>query len=343
MSRARDIADLAGAADAGTVTGTNLIINGDMAVAQRGTSFTSQTGNGYFIDRFKVVQADDATWTYSQETDAPSGFANSFKALVTTVDGTNDASDYQFIRYSFEGQDLQQLKKGTSDAESVTLSFWVKCSNAGTFISELNDTDNDRTISKSYTINSADTWEYKTVTFDGDTTGSLDNDNAESLRVHWWYGAGNDWTSGTLATSWQARTNADRAVGSTVNIPTTSGGYFQITGVKLEVGTTATDFLHESYGENLAKCQRYFTTWEAIWAGVAEGSGYHQSALVSFPVHMRATPSVARTDGTNTTRYPSSAFGGSYVNNTSFAAFITAQSSGGNETWQAIGTANAEL
>ena len=111
MSKARGLADLGNVYDDGALSNRNLIINGAMQVAQRGTSFTGQTGSDYFIDRFRVVQADDAVWTYSQETDAPYGFGNSFKALVTTVDAANDASDYQFIRYSFEGQDLQQLKK----------------------------------------------------------------------------------------------------------------------------------------------------------------------------------------------------------------------------------------
>jgi len=280
----------------------NMVINGSMAVAQRGTSFTSQTGSGYFIDRFRVVQTDDATWTYSQEADAPEGFANSFKALVTTVDGSNDASDSQFIRHSLEGQDLQHLKKGTADAQSLTLSFWVKCSGTGTFIAELNDPDNNRTISKAYTINAAGTWEYKTVTFEGDTTGTLDNDNAESLRVHWWYGAGSDYTSGTLATSWQSRTNANRAVGSSVNIPTTSGGYFQITGVQLEVGDTATPFEHRSYGDELARCQRYYYRLAGVTAGnsgdgavgtVACWDSDSAFGTIYYPQYMRAAPSMS--------------------------------------------------
>ena len=173
--------------------------------------------------------------------------------------------------------------------------FWVKCSNTGTFISELNDADNNRTISRSYTINAANTWEYKTVTFDGDTTGSLDKDNAESLRVHWWYAAGSEYTSGTLATSWQSRTNADRAAGSTVNIPTISGGYFQITGVQLEVGDTATPFEHRSYGDELARCQRYTRLLGDGLSGSAS-SATTFNAAISFQTPLRATPSLVITD-----------------------------------------------
>jgi hypothetical protein len=117
----------------------------------------------------------------------------------------------------FEGQNLQYLKKGTANAVSLTLSFWVKSTKTGTFIAELKDFNNTRTISKSYTVNTTNTWEKKTITFEGDTTGALTNNNALSLELNFWLGAGTDFTSGTLATTWGSSVNANRAVGQ-VNI-----------------------------------------------------------------------------------------------------------------------------
>jgi hypothetical protein len=190
-----------------TVGMKNIIINGDMSIAQRGTSTASITGTAYnTIDRFQTNISSMGTWTQSQSTDVPTGqgFATSLKMDCTTADASPAASDVVNVRTKFEGQNLQYLKKGTASAESLTLSFWVKSNKTGTYIAELYDTDNDRQISKSYTISLADTWEKKTVTFAGDTTGTFTNDNAESLRCTFYLGAGSDWTSGTLSTSWQA-------------------------------------------------------------------------------------------------------------------------------------------
>jgi hypothetical protein len=235
----------------------NLIINGAMQVAQRGTS---STDSGYAtVDRFRTAQTavDELVLTQEQVTDAPTGFANSWKVTVSTPETSVDANEVLTLQHRMEGQNLQHLKKGTSDAESVTLSFWVKGSVTGTYIVNVNDDDNGRMIAKSYTINSADTWEYKTLTFAGDTTGSLDNDSNQSMTLRFFLGAGTDYTSGTLATDWATATTADRAVGQT-NIITTSGATFQITGVQLEVGSVATPFEHRSFGEELAMCERYF-------------------------------------------------------------------------------------
>ena len=157
--------------------------NGNMSLAQRGTSTTGiGTSNGYFsCDRFKTGTAGSNTFrfTQSQSTDVPTGqgFANSLKMDCTTADTSLASGDRIEISPRFEGQDLQYLKKGTSSAESTTLSFWVKSNKTGTYICELYDTDNTRQISKSYTISSSNTWEKKELTFAGDTTGTLTNDN----------------------------------------------------------------------------------------------------------------------------------------------------------------------
>jgi hypothetical protein len=164
----------------------NIIINGDMSIAQRATSTASLTSTGYHAsDRFKNVISSLGTWTVSQSTDVPTGqgFVNSYKMDCTTADASPASGDYNVISQAFEGQNLQYLKKGTSSAESLTLSFWVYATKTGTNIVELYDYDNSRQISKSYTISSSNTWEKKTVTFAGDTTGAFDNDNAASLAI----------------------------------------------------------------------------------------------------------------------------------------------------------------
>ena len=152
---------------------------------------------------------------------------------------------------------LQQLKKGTSNAESITISFWVRSNKTGTYIVEIYDHDNSRHINKSYTINSADTWEKKTITFAGDTTGTITNDNGQSLQISWWLGAGSTYTSGSLQTSWGTATNSNRAVGQ-VNLADSTANEWYITGVQLEVGTSASDFEFLPYDVNLLRCQRYY-------------------------------------------------------------------------------------
>lgn len=235
----------------------NLIINGAMQVAQRGTSAAGQTSvDGYpCVDRFKVQADSSGTFTFSQSTTAPDGFANSLKVECTTADAS---PNYLLIFQRMEGQNLQQLKKGTANAESLTLSFWVRSSKTGTYQTNLRDHDNGRVIGQSYTISSANTWEHKSITFAGDTTGALGNDNGNSFAVEWWLAAGATYTGGAVPTAWEAFNNPDRAAALTGAIGASTSDDFYITGVQLEVGSTATPFEHRSYGDELARCQRYF-------------------------------------------------------------------------------------
>ena len=245
----------------------NLIINGDMSIAQRGTSATSidSSNQGYLtLDRWlHIQQADDANTgktSMSQSTDVPSGqgFANSLKINCTTaqtsISGTNSRVT---VEQRFEGQMLQYLKKGTANAESLTLSFWVKSNKTGTYICALRDIDNTRQIAKSYTISSADTWEKKTIIYDGDTTGSFDNNNARSLDVIWGLATGSDYSSGTLQTTWGATVNSNTLVGQ-VNLMDSTSNYINITGVQLEVGTSASNFEFLPYDVNINRCERYY-------------------------------------------------------------------------------------
>jgi hypothetical protein len=238
----------------------NIIINGAMQVAQRGTSVSSITSTGYrTLDRFLLDISSLGTWTMSQSTDVPSGqgFANSLKLDCTTADASPAASDFMILNQRIEGYNLQALAKGSSSANPMTLSFWVKSTKTGTYVVEMYDNDNTRTHSKAYTISSADTWEKKTLTYDGDTTGAFDNDNNISLQIFMWLGGGSNYTSGTISEAWGSRTLANAAAGQ-VNIADSTDNNFYITGVQLEVGEVATPFEHaSSYGETLALCQRY--------------------------------------------------------------------------------------
>jgi hypothetical protein len=241
----------------------NIIINGAMQVAQRGTSFTDVAGSAYHLDRYRTGMGDtSARFTVTQATAGLNGFGNSLKYDCTTAESSLSNADARlFVTQRIEGQDLQQLKKGTSDAEKITVSFYVKSTKTGTYILNIVDHDNSRQISKAYTISSSGTWEQKILTFDADTTGALTNDNTTSIELFWWLIAGTNYQSGTLATSWQSYAGSsdyeDSAVGN-VNLGDSTSNTWEITGIQLEVGEQATPFEHRSFGEELALCQRYF-------------------------------------------------------------------------------------
>ena len=248
----------------------NIIINGDMSIAQRGTSATGLTNGSsglHTVDRWRFGEAGSPTgeFTQSQSTDVPTGqgFVKSLKMDCTTAQGSLAAADGLRIEQRFEGQNLQYLKKGTANAESVTVSFWVKSNKTGTYIAEIFDNDNSRQISKAYTIDSANTWEKKTMTYAGDTSGALDNDNSHSLDVRLWLGAGTDFTSGTLNTSWNSVTTANRLVGQ-VNLADSTSNEWYITGVQLEVGSAASDFEFLPYDVNLGRCERYYQVFNYV-------------------------------------------------------------------------------
>ena len=291
-------------------TATPLIINGDMQIAQRGTSEAGLTSTGYqTLDRWRFVALSLGTWTMSQDTDVPTGqgFSSSLKLDCTTANASLGAGNVLQLQTRFEGQNCQMLKKGTSSAESVTISFWVKSPKTGTHIAELRDIDNTRHISKSYTVSSANTWEKKVLSFAGDTTGVLDNDNAVSFDLQFWLGAGTNYTSGTLATSWASTTDANRAVGQ-VNVGDDTANNFYLTGVQLEVGTfdanSIPPFQFEDVGTSLARCQRYYQKsydLEDEVGNTSESDGYNvyqiddgalQRDGVRFMTRMRSNPSV---------------------------------------------------
>jgi hypothetical protein len=289
----------------------NIIINGDMSIAQRSTSVASITTGGYkTVDRFQADVTNIGTWTQSQSTDTPTGqgFATSLKMDCTTADASPAAGDLLRITQRIEGQNIQYLKKGTANAVSLTLSFWVKSNKTGTYIAELFD-DNSRSISKSYTVNTTNTWEKKTITYEGDTTGTIDNDNTIGLSLHLWLAAGSTYTSGTLATTWGAVTSANRAVGQ-VNLADDTANEWYITGVQLEA-ETASDFEFLPFDVNLQRCQRYYQLIaQGISAAIRNAFAYNSTqaaAIFSLPNPMRATPSIDQTSGASYYRFQANA------------------------------------
>jgi len=273
----------------------NLIINGDMNIAQRGTSATGLTTTGYYtLDRWKFVPNAMGTWTMSQDTDVPSGqgFSSSLKLQCTTADASPAAADYLRIYQKIEAQMLQHLKYGTSSAEKVTFSFWVKSNKTGTYTVRIYAEDNARHIVNTYTIDTADTWEKKTITFNADTTGTINNDNGSGFQCDWWFGTGSSYQGGGAATDWESSTGTKIADGLTVNLADSTSNYINITGVQLEVGDTATPFEHRPYDMELARCQRYLPAFNGMinaYLGVA-GSTSNLIVAIPFQVPVRTPP-----------------------------------------------------
>lgn len=283
----------------------NLLYNGVMQVAQRNTSVVGiTTGNYYTADRWTIGISSLGTWTQSVENDAPtgSGIRKSLKMLCNTADAAPAAGDYLAVQQLIEGYDVQRIAKGTSSAQQLTLTFWVKSNVTGTYIAELVDNDNSRSVSKSYTVSASGTWEKKEIVFPADTTGAFDNDNAASLTLNLWLGAGTTFTSGTLATTWASTTSANRVVGQT-NLAAATSNYWQVTGVQLEVGSVSTPFEFLPYGDELRRCQRYHFRVTATSVSQEVGTGFNTTTtagtwIIPFPTSMRVAPSSIETNGT---------------------------------------------
>ena len=282
----------------------NLIINGAMQVAQRGTSFTS-TADLYTLDRFAIGHGTVNAMTVTQETDAPSGFQYSLKVLTGTG-ASSGAAGYGVLRQAIEGTNMYHLKFGTSDAESVTLSFYVKSSLTGTFAVSIRNQAGNRAFAATYTISSANTWEYKTITIAGDTSGTWTADTGIGLHVQFDLGAGSNYDIATGA--WTSGSNMFGGE-STVKLTETTNATWFLTGLQVELGSVATPFEHRSFGEELALCQRYYyksmdgnpadnipntdntssngTFGIAMYSATSGRTQYFQ-----HPVQMRADPSV---------------------------------------------------
>ena len=273
----------------------NRIINGGMVIDQRnaGASVTyNTTANTYSLDRWRIRSTDTAAFTVQQVSDAPAGFVNSAKITVTTADASPAATSIYSFQQIIEGYNVADLNFGSVNAKTVTVSFWVKSSLTGTFGGALRNGGGDYSYPFSYTISSANTWEYKTVTIAGSTAGTWPTDNFAGMSLFLAIGTGSNY-QGT-ANTW-ANISAFAPTGST-NLISTNGSTLQFTGVQLEVGSSATSFDYRPYGTELALCQRYYQTWggvnnfECVGAvGACTGNIYTEMILATN-INMRTTP-----------------------------------------------------
>jgi len=291
----------------------NLVINGAMQVFQRATAATTVTNNSYqTADRWKLFESTDGAYTTERSTDTPSGTGYSLKAVVTTADSSIGAAQYASIEHYIEAQNLQQLEYGTSSAKTLTLSFFVKSNKTGTYTIALYKPDTTGYMfTKEYTIDSANTWEKKTITITptaGSTSfitssgGAIANDTGIGLALGFNLAWGSNFTGGT-SDSWSS-TVANYSTTNAVNWMDTVGNTFLVSEVQLEVGDTATDFEHRTFGDELLRCQRYYYRHAGVGTNEICGVGisYDSDSIfmpVFFPVSMRAGPSLDQTTGSS--------------------------------------------
>ena len=286
----------------GQISNRNLFTNGAMNVAQRGTSFTI-TSNVYTLDRYQAIGSGGFSWdsaTVSQSSDAPDGFNNSLKVDVNTTQ-TPSGGNNALIRYHIEAQDLQRLSFGTSGAKTFTVSFWVKSDKTGTYCLQIVQDDAGKYQLKEYTVSNS--WERKEITFEANTSDTIADDNGRGFDIRWHLATGSDDHS-AATTTWTTDASAlYRATSNQVNLFDNASNNFYITGIQIEVGSVATPFEHRSFGDELARCQRYYfqidsgAAEDPICMGMAVTS-HTCSALIHFPVTMRIPPSSMTSTGT---------------------------------------------
>ena len=369
MSKAADLANLIGNIDlssstnsfktldnlnnGGGGTNKNVIINGNMSIAQRETSASGQGADGtsyQTVDRFQFTASGTAgRFTMSQDSSAPSGFSKSLKFDCTTADTSIASGELLMLSQLIEGQNVQHFAKGTSDAKPFAVSFYVKGNASATYVAELYDGDNNRCVSKTFSVTTD--WTRIELSMGADTTGAFDNDNAVSLYFNIWLHGGSNYTGGTLNTSWNAVTQANRAVGISSFFDSTDRTFF-ITGVQVEAGENATDFEHEPIERTLAKCQRYYltmnhperTTTRNLWMYAIDQSntaaGYRRSTY-TFPVAMRAVPTV--TADFNGTGGTGGVDGGAWTGYNSVSFYMNSINSGTDYAYVDDVIATAEL
>jgi hypothetical protein len=278
----------------------NRIINGDMRIDQRnaGASVTLTAGGIYTVDRWQGVEDTDGGMTAQQDSSAPAGFVNSVKCTTTTADGTLTTTQNVQFRQAIEGLNVADLAWGTANAKTVTLSFWVRSSLTGTFGGSLRNSAVNRSYPFTYSISVADTWEQKSITIAGDTTGTWLTTNGIGVTLTFGLGAGPD-RSGT-AGAWNSNNNTS-ATGAVSVIGTLNATWY-ITGVQLEVGSVATPFERRPYGTELALCQRYYIKYSGNGTRFYGGRTESTSVAIwqcALPVEMRAVPTVSAIDVTN--------------------------------------------
>ena len=313
----------------------NKVINGAMICSQRASS-ASVTGstNAYVaLDRFKSRNVHDGAYTLSQSTTSPDGFANSLKVDVTTADTSLASNVRATIEHFIEAQDLQDLGYGTSSAKTITVSFYVRSNKTGNYGFSIEQADNSfKQVTLQYTINSADTWERKTFTIAGDTSGVINNDEGSGLELYWWLAAGSTYTSGSTRTTYTAYANGDFGAGQAVNLLDSTSNEWYITGVQLEVNSSgvATDFEHRSFSEEERLCQRYYYKQATVFYGFfgyGTNSGTNMMGNLIQPCVMRTQPTVTVSAGSYWASGPVAGGSGPFY---SYAYGTTSSSNGPN-------------
>ena len=357
MSKARSLADLGNVYDDGALSHRNLIINGAMQVAQRATSVTGIGQSTTFptCDRVKFYNQGGAgpTYTVTQATDAPEGFKYSWKIETTTADSSLPAAHYSLLRLGMlEYNDTRRLQYNTASAKKATLSFWVKSSIAGDqdFLLTAHGSI-QRHHGQTLTINSTNTWEYKTFVFDADTdttnTPDSETDVNQHLSIDFRITAGTNFQGGTLNSTWGSRASNQYA-NNCLQIGSTSNATFQITGVQFEVGDTATPFEHIPYTDQLARCRRYYYEPNSLTNGnrfaiyqgyITNGNSYNHTFFL--PVEMRAIPTYTATMG-SAVNFSSSITAGD-LSDQSGRVYATANGNDANGYFYYTITADAEL
>jgi hypothetical protein len=320
----------------GPIAGTrNRIINGDMRIDQRNAGASAANINGYGLDRWTSFNVANS-FSMQRSTVAPAGFTNSL-LLTTTTSATPAAADYRYLSQLIEGFNVADLAYGTASAVTIALSFWVRSSLTGTFSGALKNSAENRSYPFTFSVSSANTFEYKTITIPGDTSGTWLADSGIGLRVVFDLGSGSN-RKGT-AGAW-AGVNADGATGA-VNLVATNGATFYITGVQLEPGTVATPFERRSYGQELALCQRYYETGR-VSAFAATTNLHHLGAPCFYKVTKRAAPTVALVNVSNT-QFPATVGTVQAPTLVGFNEVRVANNTGANGLFQSDFTASAEL
>lgn len=302
MSRQSELAELSRIYDTSALSNRNLVINGGMQCWQRSTATTTSGSASYkTVDRFQLYEATDGAFTTEQSTGnaADTGHDTALQCDVTTIDSSIGAGQYAAIVHKIEAQNLQHLQWGTAAGKDLILTFWVKSNKTGIYSlsTEKNDSTTYRRVNE-YTINSANTWEQKTIKIpaltNSNSGGTIANDNGIGIKFEWALAYGSTYTTSSLD---QWLTTAHFASTNQVNWMDSTSNNFYLTGVQLEVGDTATPFEHRSYGQELELCQRYFlsatdSTTNYICSFWQYNNTANLNGIITFPTTMRAAPTL---------------------------------------------------
>jgi hypothetical protein len=269
----------------------NIMINGNMVCHQRGGTITF-ANSAYSLDRWLMrTSGHSGAANITQSSTSPDGFQKSLKVDITAADTSLTGGEYFFIDQRIEGNNVHHAAYGNSGAKTMTLSFYVRSNKTGTYNVQLYNPSTARQLSRSYTINSSDTWERKTLTIPGDTSGGLATGTGAALRCNWYLAAGTSYTSGSVQSTWSTY-NVNNTAPSNVNLLDSTSNEWYLTGVQLEVSDHATSFEHRSFAVEKRLCMRYFYKPNPIGQWTYTDGSVNPKTYFVFPVEMRAAPTI---------------------------------------------------